>query len=285
MLPCRSRIDSAITYYESTFVLQAKALVLNNSLLEEQARNPTLVNKRSFSKLQNKVCLITGGSRGIGAAIAQRFAQEGLKCILVSRSMVELQKSCAGLPGLDHKARFGDVGERKFWVELGKEFKDVDILVNSAGIGQQTLLVRTSEEEIDQIIRTNLIGTVYGCQIIGKNMLKNKTGSIINISSILGLRGSSGCAIYSASKAVSKTSGFTKALAQEFGPSGIRVNGIAPGYIDTDMIAGFSEAMRSSSALKRPGTVSEVAEAAFMVATNTYINGSTITIDGGLSFY
>ncbi|KAK7747859.1 hypothetical protein SLS53_001108 [Cytospora paraplurivora] len=198
--------------------------------------------------LAGKTALITGGSRGIGNAIAQRFAQEGARCLLVGRNESSLQAACSDLPQgtsspLGHTFFQGEVGYAKTWDgivdRLSEESISVDVLVNAAGVSQASLLVKTSPSEIEAILDTNLRSTVLGCRVIGKQMMKRArterpSCSIINVSSVMATRGGTGASVYAASKA--GILGLTSALSQEMGQFQVRVNALAPGYIETSMI-------------------------------------------------
>ncbi|ATZ56403.1 Bcoar1 [Botrytis cinerea B05.10] len=188
----------------------------------------------------------------------------------------------------------GDVGEREFWEgEFGRGKRGgegnpkpkIDILINAAGLTHASPLITTSPSLIENILQTNLTGTIWGCKIIGKEMLRRREGCIINISSLLGIKGGRGSAAYAASKA--GVLGLTRALAAEMGSAGIRVNAIVPGYIETDMTRAMSDPARSealnSIPLSRFGDVTEIADAAVFLATNKYANNCVLNLDGGLS--
>ncbi|ROW08590.1 hypothetical protein VPNG_06187 [Cytospora leucostoma] len=198
--------------------------------------------------LAGKTALITGGSRGIGNAIAQRFAQEGTRCLLIGRNESSLQAACSDLPQatsspLRHTFFQGEVGKAETWDgivdKLSEEGISVDVLVNAAGVSQASLLVKTSPSEIEAILNMNLRSTVLGCRVIGKQMMKRARAerpscSIINVSSVMAMRGGTGASVYAASKA--GILGLTSALSQELGQFQVRVNALVPGYIETSMI-------------------------------------------------
>ncbi|CAG8980360.1 hypothetical protein HYALB_00013685 [Hymenoscyphus albidus] len=246
----------------------------------------------SPSPLANQKILITGASRGIGQAIATRFAQEGGRCILVGRNRAVLEEvkgglACVGDGGREHEHEIavGDVGQEGFWRGGFRGRKDVTHLINAAGITHSSPLFTTQVSSLESVIQTNLMGTMLACRIVGLGMLKNKQGCIINIASLLGLKGGRGSSAYAASKA--GVIGFTRALAAEAGEKGIRVNVIVPGYIETDMITAMPPSARATALnaipLKRFGTPSEIADAALFLATNAYANNCVLNLDGGLS--
>ncbi|KAG4421795.1 hypothetical protein IFR04_005045 [Cadophora malorum] len=227
----------------------------------------------SRSPLASKTTFITGASRGIGAAIAQAFAKEGARCILVGRNMELLEGVRAELEGVDdegedggHKVLVGDVGDAGFWEGIRKE-KNIDILVNAAGITHYSPLFVTSPALLDEVLRTNLMGC------------------IINVASLLGSKGGKGSSAYAASKA--GVVGLTRALAAELGEKNIRVNVILPGYIETDMTEAMTPDARAAALnsipLKRFGQASEIADAAIFLARNKYANNCVLNLDGGLS--
>ncbi|KAE8453511.1 hypothetical protein EG329_010372 [Mollisiaceae sp. DMI_Dod_QoI] len=235
--------------------------------------------------LKGKSCIITGASRGIGAEIARRFAREGVRCILIGRN----EKLLLGVKdeletGNEHRVIVGDVGDVEFWGRMKKE-KKVDILVNAAGVTHYSPLFVTSPSLLEEVIRTNLMGTTMACRTVGKNMMALKGGCIINVASLLGLKGGKGSAAYAASKA--GVIGLSRALAAELGEKNVRVNVIAPGYIETDMTETMTPEARSEALnaipLKRFGQPSEIADAAAFLAANTYANNCVLNLDGGLS--
>ncbi|ORY80949.1 hypothetical protein BCR37DRAFT_348451 [Protomyces lactucae-debilis] len=238
-------------------------------------------------RLAGKVALITGGSRGIGLAIAKTFAQHGSSCTLIGRkegSLREAIKQLASSEAQKHDILAFDVGHGHAWDSVDKSGNQVDLLVNAAGITHYSLLPRTPQHVMDEIVQVNLLGTIYGCKAISRKMLSNKQGGcIINISSALAHRGGAGSSVYAATKA--GLLGFSRALAEELGPRGIRCNAIAPGYIETDILADSLKSQAAGkSSIGRIGTAAEVADAALFLATNQFANGMTLTLDGGLSY-
>ncbi|KAK0109774.1 hypothetical protein ONS95_002450 [Cadophora gregata] len=245
---------------------------------------------QSHFHLSNKTSLVTGASRGIGAAIAHALAKEGVRCILVGRNRDLLEGVKASLDSVDeaeeksHKVLVGDVGEGAFWEGIRKEV-NIDILVNAAGITHYSPLFVTSPTLLDEVLQTNLMGTMMGCRAVGKGMLSRKGGCIINVASLLGVKGGKGSSAYAASKA--GVVGLTRALAAELGEKNIRVNVILPGYIETDMTDAMTPDARAAALnsipLKRFGQASEIADAAVFLARNKYANNCVLNLDGGLS--
>ncbi|KAK9458751.1 NAD(P)-binding protein [Lipomyces oligophaga] len=251
--------------------------------------------KLEHLSLTSKKVLITGGSSGIGYAIAHRFATEGASCFILGRSFERSEKASSKLPILSssmqsHGAIQLDVSTvLRPWteVDLGLDPAAIDIVVNAAGITQSKLLCLMNSEEIDRIIRTNLLGTIYSCRTFARAMMRSKSDkSIINISSILSAQAGRGSVVYSASKA--GIEGLTTALALELGSKHVRVNAIQPGLIQTDMLdEHVSKSARQEFInrvpARREGLPGEVAHAALFLATNRYINGSILNVDGGFS--
>jgi 3-oxoacyl-[acyl-carrier protein] reductase len=241
--------------------------------------------------VREEVALITGGARGIGKAIAMRLAQESYKvavCDIASEcdDVVQLIKDNGG-QALGLSCDITDpLMVKEMIAQIIDTFGRLDILVNNAGIAQDNLLLRISDEEWLQTIKTNLTGTFYCTRAAIRPMLKQKKGRIINISSVVGLRGNAGQSHYAASKA--GIIGFTKAIAREYGSRGITANAVAPGYIQTDMTADLPEEywkdILNSIPLKRPGTAEDIAGVvAFLASPDAaYITGQVIAVDGGL---
>ncbi|RKF61776.1 3-oxoacyl- reductase FabG [Erysiphe neolycopersici] len=255
------------------------------------------------SLLRGTRALITGASKGIGAAIAKRFAEEGVSCILAGRNATRLAQVKDDLlppsknpyPTLfdktdfqsshsSHRILVGDVSEESFWKQVKRE-DHIDILVNAAGITHYSPLCITNLNLVNEIIQTNLVGTLLGCRTVGKGMLARKGGCIINVSSLLGLKGGNGSAAYAASKA--GVIGLSRSLAAELGRKNIRVNVIVPGYIDTDMTLAMTPQARTHALENIPvgrfGQATEIADAAIFLACNKYANNCVLVLDGGLS--
>jgi 3-oxoacyl-[acyl-carrier protein] reductase len=245
--------------------------------------------------LQEKTALITGGSRGIGEAIVRQFAADGAQVAFTYMSSEEkalaLENSISQEYGIKVKAYRSDAGDYQQAEALVKlmisDFGKVDILVNNAGITRDTLMLRMGEEQWDQVIATNLKSVFNLTKHILKPMLSARGGSIINMSSIVGITGNAGQANYAASKA--GIFGFTKSIAKEVGSRGIRCNAIAPGFIETEMTGALDDKTReayfANIPLKRFGTGTEVAElCAFLGSDRSrYITGQVISICGGLN--
>ena len=231
---------------------------------------------------------ISGASRGIGKSIANHFAENDYKVIGTSRNDFEFDNKSENLIPikLDITSR-DDV--KKCFNDLKSKDLLPDILINNAGITSDQLFLKMKDDDWDSVISTNLTGTYNLTKIFIRNMIKNKNGRIINISSVAGLMGNPGQVNYSSSK--SALNGFTKSLAKEIGSRNITVNSIAPGFIDTDMTSFLDDDSKNTIIkdipLKRFGEASDVAELALFLASNeaSYITGQTISIDGGLLMY
>lgn len=243
--------------------------------------------------LQGKTALITGASKGIGRGIAMTLAQHGAHVAFTYLSSVEkgqaLEKELQQY-GVKAKGYRSDAADMKAAEELVNavvtEFGTLDIVVNNAGITRDGLLMRMTEENFNEVIRTNLnsvFNITKGCQ---RQMLKQRSGSIINISSVVGVKGNAGQANYAASKA--GIIGFTKSIALELGSRNIRCNAIAPGFIETEMTAVLAEETvkqwREAIPLKRGGTPLDVANAVVFLASDmsSYITGQVLNVDGGM---
>jgi len=239
--------------------------------------------------MNNQVVFISGASRGIGRAIAIHFAQMGFKVVGASRNIFEFEDSYSGnlIPiKLDITCR----ESVKNCFELLKQ-KDLlpTILVNNAGITSDQLFLRMKDEDWDDVLATNLTGTFNVTKVFIKNMIKNRYGRIVNISSISGLMGNPGQVNYSSAKA--GLGGFTKSLAKEVGSRGITVNSVAPGFIETDMTSFLTDEAKSllikDIPLQRMGDVKDISELVAFLASDdaSYITGQTISVDGGLFMY
>lgn len=244
--------------------------------------------------LKDKVALITGGSRGIGEAIVRHFAEMGADVAFTYRSSAEsaeriAQETSAG--GAKVKAYKSDAANFEQAGELVKQvvedFGKVDILINNAGITKDNLMLRMGEDQWDQVIEVNLKSVFNLTKHVLRHMLKARTGSIINMSSVVGVFGNAGQANYAASKA--GIIGFTKSIAKEVGSRGIRCNAIAPGFIETDMTDELSEDVVKgyidNIPLKRLGSGTDIANACAFLGSDmgSYISGQTISVCGALN--
>ncbi len=240
--------------------------------------------------VENKqTVIVTGSSRGIGKAIAYAFAQEGHNIVLNGRKPIS-EEQVQELSQFDGEIMtcIGDISDPDFAQQLikdtKKQFGSIDVLVNNAGITRDNLLLRMSEEEFDQTLDINLKGTFYTTKAASRYMLKQKSGSIINLASVVGQIGNAGQANYAASKA--GIIGFTKSVARELAPRGITVNAIAPGFVESDMTDVLNdkvkETIMTQIPLSRLGQPEEVAEAAVFLSKQKYITGQVLNIDGGM---
>jgi 3-oxoacyl-[acyl-carrier protein] reductase len=245
-----------------------------------------------MSLLVNQVAVVTGAGRGIGRAIALKFASAGADVVCVSRTAENSEKVANEVRAAGRKAwaHAVDVADPKAVAVAAEaivgETGRVDVLVNNAGVTRDGLLMRMSEEDWDTVMNTNLRGAFSFTKAFFRSFLKQRSGRIINISSVIGLIGNAGQANYAASKAA--LIGFTKSVARELASRGITVNAIAPGFIETDMTAALDQKMRDELVkripLNRLGQAEDVAEAALFLAGPgaRYITGQVLTVDGGM---
>ena len=243
--------------------------------------------------LEGKVAIVTGASRGIGKAIAQQFIAQGAKVAFTYRSSAEaaaaLEKELSAgggtVKGFQSDAASMTDAERLVG-EVVEAFGTVDIVINNAGITDDTLLMRMTEEQWDRVISVNLKSCFNLTKAVMRTMLKARAGSIVNISSVVGVQGNAGQANYAASKA--GILGFTKSVALELGSRNIRCNAIAPGFIETEMTAKLDadtvQGWRDAIPLKRGGTPEDVANLCVFLASDmsAYITGQTLNVDGGM---
>ena len=243
--------------------------------------------------LEGKVAIVTGASRGIGKAIAQQFIAQGAKVAFTYRSSAEAaaalerELSAGGgtVKGFQSDAASMTDAERLVG-EVVEAFGTVDIVINNAGITDDTLLMRMTEEQWDRVISVNLKSCFNLTKAVMRTMLKARSGSIVNISSVVGVQGNAGQANYAASKA--GILGFTKSVALELGSRNIRCNAIAPGFIETEMTAKLDadtvQGWRDAIPLKRGGTPEDVANLCVFLASDmsAYITGQTLNVDGGM---
>ncbi|KGO90022.1 3-oxoacyl-[acyl-carrier-protein] reductase [Flavobacterium suncheonense] len=243
--------------------------------------------------LEGKTAIITGASRGIGRGIAEVFAKNGANVAFTYSSSaaaaqeLENELTALGVKAKGYQSNAADFNEaQKLVDDVIAEFGNVDILINNAGITKDNLLMRISEEDFDSVIDVNLKSVFNMTKAVQKIMLKNRAGSIINMSSVVGVKGNAGQTNYAASKA--GVIGFSKSVALELGSRNIRCNVIAPGFIETEMTAKLNEDVvkgwRENIPLKRGGTPEDVANACVFLSCDmsAYITGQVINVDGGM---
>ena len=245
-----------------------------------------------MGQLHNQIAVVTGAGRGIGRAIALKFAAEGANVVCVSRTAENSEKVAAEVRALGRQAwAFAvDVADSKSVADATAKILTatgrVDILVNNAGVTRDGLLMRMSDEDWDTVLNTNLKGAFSFTKAFTRGFLKQRAGRIINVASIIGLIGNAGQATYAASKAA--LIGFTKSVAREFGSRGVTANALAPGFIETDMTAALNEEVRKALLDKIPlasfGQAEDVANAALFLAgpSGRYITGQVLVVDGGM---
>lgn len=245
-----------------------------------------------MSLLADKIAVVTGAGRGIGRAVALAYAKMGADVVCVSRTEENSAKVAAEVEAIGRRAWAVavDVSDTAAVDAAAKGILEstsrIDILVNNAGVTRDNLLMRMSEEEWDTVIDTNLKGAFNFTKALTRPFIKQRSGRIINIASVIGLIGNAGQSNYAASKAA--LIGFTKSIAKELATRGITVNAIAPGFIETDMTAALSEKMREgilgNVPLERFGSPDDIAHAAVFLAMEPsgYITGQVLTVDGGM---
>jgi len=239
---------------------------------------------QAFASLEGKTALVTGGSRGIGRAIAVELAQAGASVVLGYRSGAEEAEEVAQETG--GRAIQADVSDADEARRLVEEAGDLDVLVNNAGVTRDGLIARMPDDDWRTVLETNLSGVFYTCRAVARAMMRRRSGSIVNVSSIVGLHGNPGQTNYSASKA--GIIGFTKALARELGSRGVRANVVAPGYVDTrltDVLPDeLKQAMLANTPLGRFGDPADVARAVRFLSSDAaaFITGEVLLVDGGL---
>lgn len=243
--------------------------------------------------LEDKVVFITGASRGIGQAASVLFAQNGAKLILHGRTENSLQDTLSKVVEVSSIAPLivnydvRDTGNiKEVFKSIKKEMGKLDVLINNAGVMEESLLGMIHEEMVDNTLQTNLQSVLYHMQYASRVMMKQKLGSIINVSSIVGIHGSEGNAVYAASKA--GVIGATKSVSKELAPFNIRVNAVAPGFIDSDLTSQYKEErlekVVNNIRMKRVGKPEEVANVFLFLASDlsSYVTGQVIGVDGGM---
>ena len=243
--------------------------------------------------LEGKNAIITGGSRGIGKGIAQVFAQHGANVAFTYNSSTQSAEELAkeleamGVKAKAYKSNAASFSEAQELIDqVNEEFGSIDILINNAGITKDNLLMRMSEEDFDKVIEVNLKSIFNMTKAVQRTMLKQRNGSIINMSSVVGVTGNAGQANYAASKA--GIIGFSKSMAQELGSRNIRTNVIAPGFIETEMTEKLDEktvqGWRDAIPLKRGGRPEDIANACVYLGSDlsSYVTGQVIHVDGGM---
>lgn len=246
--------------------------------------------------LENKVAVITGAARGIGEGIALKFAEQGahIAFTYVSESSagkaraLEEKLTAAGVKAKAYRSNAGNFTECESFInDVVKEFGTVDVCVNNAGISKDNLLLRMTPDQWEEVIKINLNSVFYMTKQVIRPMMKTKSGSIINMSSVIGLMGNAGQGSYAASKA--GIIGFTKSVAKELGSRNVRCNAIAPGFIETDMTSYLKEGEQAEKykagiPLGKFGTAEDIANVALFLASElgAYVTGQVISVDGGL---
>lgn len=243
--------------------------------------------------LEGKTAIITGASRGIGKGIAQVFAQHGANVAFTYSSSeaaaneLETELNALGIKAKGYKSNAADFEQSaQLAKDVLEEFGSIDILVNNAGITKDNLLMRMAEEDFDKVIEVNLKSIFNMTKAVQRTMLKQRKGSIINMSSVVGVKGNAGQSNYAASKA--GMIGFSKSMALELGSRNIRTNVIAPGFIETEMTAKLDEetvaGWRNAIPLKRGGSPEDIANACVFLASDmsAYITGQVLNVDGGM---
>jgi 3-oxoacyl-[acyl-carrier protein] reductase len=244
--------------------------------------------QRRDGSLEGRVAIVTGASRGIGAAIATELAGRGARVLVnYHSSTAEAEALAASIGGIAFRADVGTKDGAEALVAAAVELGRIDVLVNNAGMNRDTLFLRMSDEEWSDVLRTNLEGTFRMCRAVSEVMLRQRSGSIINITSVSGIRGNPGQANYGASKAA--IAAMTRALAKELAKRTIRVNCVAPGFIDTDMVKRMDsrivEEVLKVIPMRRLGQPQEVAKVVAFLASDDarYVTGQEWVIDGGLT--
>jgi 3-oxoacyl-[acyl-carrier protein] reductase len=252
--------------------------------LSASRRHSALPEPDGFARLDGKIALVTGASRGIGRAIAVELAGGGAEVVVGYRSgRDEAEEVAAEIGG---RAVQADVGDPDEAARLIEEAGDLDVLVNNAGLTRDGLIARMSDEDWRAVLDTNLGGVFHTCRAAARGMMKRKSGSIVNLTSVVGVHGNPGQTNYAASKA--GIIGFTKALARELAPRNVRANAVAPGYITTALTEVLPEqaqqAILQNTPLERMGKPEDVAAAVRYLASDaaSFVTGEVLLVDGGL---
>tara|TARA_B100000941_G_C28391882_1_gene493204 strand:- start:157 stop:906 length:750 start_codon:yes stop_codon:yes gene_type:complete len=243
--------------------------------------------------LKNKTSVITGATRGIGKSIAYKFAKHGSNVAFTYSNSIDAAKELendlnkSGVKAIGYKSDASNYSESENLIEnIIKEFNNIDVLINNAGITKDNLLMRMSEDDFDSIIEVNLKSVFNMTKAVQRSFLKQRSGSIINMSSVVGLKGNAGQSNYAASKA--GIIGFSKSIALELGSRNIRSNVVAPGFIETEMTENLPveviQNWREKIPLKRGGNAEDVANACLFLASDlsNYITGQVLQVDGGM---
>ncbi|KAI8345829.1 carbonyl reductase family member 4-like protein [Mortierella sp. GBAus27b] len=250
------------------------------------------MNSRLVLPLDGTLTVISGGTRGIGLATAKLFARNGSRVVILGRDQDRinyvLEQELGSIGSCNHVGFKCDVSKQEQVEQTIKEVSriaSVDYLVSVAGIARDSLLISHNTHDMESVIATNLMGTIWINKAVAKGMMRRKKGAIINISSVVGIYGNIGQTLYSASKAA--IIGFSKSLSKELGSRGVTVNVIAPGYIETDMTANLADDKKNEimarTSLNRLGQPEEVADAALYLAQAKFVTGQTLIVDGGLT--
>ena len=241
-----------------------------------------------FCSLAGRVARVTGGWRGIGAAVSRELARAAARGAVNYRASEDAAAAIAEeIGGVAVAGDVGDAESAHGLVErVESELGAIDVLVNNAGVTRDTLIVRMSDEDWESVLATNLYGTFHTCRAVARKMLRRRAGAIVNMTSYVGLRGNAGQTNYAASKG--GIVGFTKALAKELGNRGVRVNAVAPGYIETELTGVLAEdvreLIRTNTPLSRLGTPEDVAAAVRFLCSDEagFVTGEVLLVDGGL---